>query len=102
MKTTVLAALAAATLAVTAVVPAYAVDPAVQFRVTRIRSATPSCADHPGAPVVGRISGFMGIPAGRSVGFEGCFGTVSACDFWRWQVSGEIDGRIIYDRCEQR
>lgn len=100
----VASAVLAATLIATGAIatPAAAVDIGVQFRVNRIRNATPTCRANPDAPFVGRVSGFMGLPANRSVGFEGCFDTAADCQFWRGRVSGAFDGRIIYNQCETR
>jgi hypothetical protein len=67
-----------------------------------IRAATPQCRDYPGAPVVGRVSGIMGVHPATGVSFVGCFGSIAACERWRGPVSGRISGRIILNECQFR
>lgn len=87
-------------LAVAAPTAAFANDN--QFVVSQIDSITPKCRDFPDAPVVGRVSGFIGVHPTRGVSFVGCFGSIGACEAWRGPVSGRIDGRLILDRCTFR
>ena len=83
------------------VLPASAFDPGALFTINRIRAATPSCRTNPG-PVVGRVSGYIGYDGGKIGSFEGCFQSVAECNAWRVPVSGQIDGRLIYNACESR
>jgi len=70
--------------------------------IDAIRAVTPQCRDYPGAPVVGRVSGIMGIQPSRGVAFVGCFGSLSACERWRGPVSGRMTGRLILNQCQVR
>ncbi|RAI00925.1 hypothetical protein DLJ53_17000 [Acuticoccus sediminis] len=87
-------------LAVTASTPA-AADTAATW-ITPWRLATPRCADHPNAPVIGRIAGEVGFDSHKSVSFVGCFPSFEACYAWKGPLSGRFGGRIIINRCDPR
>lgn len=74
----------------------------ITLLAAQIRAQTPSCAQYPDAPVVGRVVGLAGARPTRTLSFVGCFQSLEACESWRRPVSGVVTRRIIYDRCEAR
>lgn len=96
-----------AALALGLALPAGAIDSMANLKIANMRAATPSCSANPG-PVVGRVSGEVGVGSGergagpRLAGFVGCFPNVGSCELWRLRTLGGIDGRITDSRCEPR
>ncbi len=95
-------ALASLLIATALVPPAAAQGIETPFFIARVNAVTPQCRTHPAAPIVGRVSGIMGGSPSRGVSFVGCFDDVRSCESWRLFVSGQIEGRLIQNRCEPR
>lgn len=72
--------------------------------VARLQAMTPSCADHPDAPWVGRVVGSYDSVFDRTemVSLVGCFRTKAECDGWKGRVSGWITGPLIRYDCTPR
>jgi len=78
---------------------ACAPDYSSPFQIAANQANTPSC-DGGNGPVVGRVSGTVDMmPGQRPVSYVGCFNDMASCQAWRAQMSGTINGRIIYDEC---
>jgi hypothetical protein len=101
-RTAVAGTTVAVLLAISPAGPASAQGIETPFFITRIEGVTPQCRDHPDAPFVGRVSGWMSGGPNRSVSFVGCFPSAPECESWRLFVSGQILGHLIQNRCEVR
>ena len=72
------------------------------FLRPQVAEVTPQCREHPNAPVVGRVVGWMQDHPPRSVSFVGCFPSLAECNAWRAPVSSLVTGRLRYNECTPR